>query len=149
MTGLKAAATVRAMIPRYTPPDFAELWSPATRYATWLSVELAACEAMEADGLVPAGTARSLRDKRLALDPDRIDAIERTVKHDVIAFLTHVEELAGPEARFLHRGMTSSDVLGHAAWRFSSRRRPTSCSAAWTRSPPRSPAAPRSTGGRR
>src|SRR5580704_10890979 len=99
------------MIPRYTPPDFAELWSPATRYATWLSVELAACEAMETDGLVPAGTARSLREKRLALDPDRIDAIERTVKHDVIAFLTHVEELAGPDARWLHRGMTSSDVL--------------------------------------
>jgi adenylosuccinate lyase len=99
------------MIPRYTPPDFAALWSPATRYDTWLSVELAACEAMEADGLVPAGTARALRDKRITLDPDRIDAIERTVKHDVIAFLTHVEELAGPDARWLHRGMTSSDVL--------------------------------------
>ena len=99
------------MIPRYTPPEFSELWSAATRYATWLEVELAACEAMEVDGLVPAGTARALRDKRLALDPDRIDAIERTVKHDVIAFLTHVEELGGPEARWLHRGMTSSDVL--------------------------------------
>jgi adenylosuccinate lyase len=99
------------MIPRYTPPDFAELWSASTRYATWLEVELCACEAMEAGGLVPPGTARSIRDKKLALDPDRIEAIERTVKHDVIAFLTHVEELAGPEARWLHRGMTSSDVL--------------------------------------
>jgi len=103
------------MIPRYTPPDFAALWSSATRYATWLEVELAACEAMEVDGLVPAGTARALRDRfaggKLALDPDRIDVIERTVKHDVIAFLTHVEELAGGEARWLHRGMTSSDVL--------------------------------------
>jgi len=99
------------MIPRYTPPDFAELWSAPTRYATWLEVELAACEAMETDDLVPAGTARALRDRALALDPDRIDVIERTVKHDVIAFLTHVEELAGPEARWLHRGMTSSDVL--------------------------------------
>src|SRR6185437_16864193 len=67
--------------------------------------------AMEADGLVPAGTARAIRDKNIVLDPDRIDSIERTVKHDVIAFLTHVEELAGPEARWLHRGMTSSDVL--------------------------------------
>jgi adenylosuccinate lyase len=99
------------MIPRYTPPEFAALWSPATRYAAWLEVELAACEAMEVDGLVPAGTARALRDRGLALDPDRIEAIERTVKHDVIAFLTHVEELAGAEARWLHRGMTSSDVL--------------------------------------
>jgi adenylosuccinate lyase len=99
------------MIPRYTPPAFGELWSAATRYATWLEVELAACEAMEVDALVPAGTARALRAQKLALDPARIDAIERTVKHDVIAFLTHVEELAGPEARWLHRGMTSSDVL--------------------------------------
>ena len=99
------------MIPRYTPPEFAVLWSPATRYETWLAVELAACEAMEADGLVPVGTARGIRGQGLALDPDRIDAIERTVKHDVIAFLTHVEELAGAEARWLHRGMTSSDVL--------------------------------------
>lgn len=101
----------RFMIPRYTPADFAELWSPKTRYASWLDVELAACEAMEADGLVPAGTASGLRAKELQLVPDRIEAIERTVKHDVIAFLTHVEELAGPDARWLHRGMTSSDVL--------------------------------------
>jgi adenylosuccinate lyase len=99
------------MIPRYTPPDFAELWSSGTRYATWLDVELAACEAMEESGLCPAGTARGVRGKKLALDPDRIEAIERTVKHDVIAFLTHVEELAGPDARWLHLGMTSSDVL--------------------------------------
>lgn len=99
------------MIPRYTPPEFAALWQSSTRYAVWLSVELAACEAMEGEGLVPSGTARSIRDKKLSLDPDRIDAIERTVKHDVIAFLTHVEELAGAEARWLHRGMTSSDVL--------------------------------------
>jgi adenylosuccinate lyase len=103
------------MIPRYTPPDFRELWSPATRYATWLEVELVACEAMEELGeagcQIPAGTARSLRRCNIVLDPDRIDSIERTVKHDVIAFLTHVEELAGPDARWLHRGMTSSDVL--------------------------------------
>jgi adenylosuccinate lyase len=99
------------MIPRYTPPEFATLWSAATRYATWLDVELSACEAMEAVGLVPAGTARSIRAKDLKLDPDRIETIEKTVKHDVIAFLTHVEELAGPDARWLHRGMTSSDVL--------------------------------------
>ncbi len=99
------------MIPRYTPSDFAELWSGAARYKTWLEVELAACEAMETERLVPAGTARSIRDKGIVLDPARIEEIERTVKHDVIAFLTHVEELAGAEARWLHRGMTSSDVL--------------------------------------
>jgi adenylosuccinate lyase len=99
------------MIPRYTPADFAALWSPAARYRVWLDIELAACEAMEAEELVPEGTARSIRDRELKLDPDRIEAIERTVKHDVIAFLTHVEELAGAEARWLHRGMTSSDVL--------------------------------------
>ncbi|WP_437589129.1 adenylosuccinate lyase [Sorangium sp. So ce1000] len=99
------------MIPRYTPAEFEELWSPATRFSTWLEVELAACEAMEAEGLVPAGIARGIRAKQLSLDPARIEAIERTVKHDVIAFLTHVEELAGEGARWLHRGMTSSDVL--------------------------------------
>lgn len=99
------------MIPRYTPADFAELWSDATRYATWLEVELAACEAMEVEGVVPHGTARALRSLNLQPDPARIDEIEATTRHDVIAFLTHIEELAGPQARFLHRGMTSSDVL--------------------------------------
>jgi adenylosuccinate lyase len=99
------------MIPRYTPDEFLHLWSSERRYATWLNVELAACDAMEEVGLVPRGTAKSIRDKGLKLDPARIDAIERTVKHDVIAFLTHVEELAGEAARWLHRGMTSSDVL--------------------------------------
>jgi adenylosuccinate lyase len=99
------------MIPRYTPAELGALWSSANRYAIWLEVELAACDAMEGAGLVPEGTARSIRAQNLALDPARIEAIERTVKHDVIAFLTHVEELSGAEARWLHRGMTSSDVL--------------------------------------
>lgn len=99
------------MIPRYTPPEFASLWSDKTRYATWLEVELAACEAMEASSLVPSGTAQAIRNLKLQPDPARIDEIEKTTRHDVIAFLTHVEELAGPPARFLHRGMTSSDVL--------------------------------------
>ncbi len=99
------------MIPRYTPSDFAALWSPEARYAAWLDVELAACAAMEEAGLVPKGVEARLRAAQIKLDPDRIDAIERVTKHDVIAFLTHVEEVAGAEARFLHRGMTSSDVL--------------------------------------
>src|SRR5438309_10096821 len=99
------------MIPRYTPPEFEALWSSASRYRTWLEVELAACEAMEQDKLVPGGTAKALRTKNIALDPVRIDEIEKTTRHDVIAFLTHVEELVGADARWLHRGMTSSDVL--------------------------------------
>jgi adenylosuccinate lyase len=99
------------MIPRYTPSDFQELWSPAARYEAWLAVELAACDAMESTGTVPAGTAERIRARKLRLDPERIEAIERTTKHDVIAFLTHVEELAGSDARWLHFGMTSSDVL--------------------------------------
>src|ERR1700722_17575994 len=99
------------MIPRYTPDAFLELWSSERRHATWLCVELAACDAMEEADLVPRGTAKGIRERKLDLDPARIDAIEKTVKHDVIAFLTHVEELAGESARWLHRGMTSSDVL--------------------------------------
>jgi len=99
------------MIPRYTPEDFAHLWSAGRRYGTWLEVELAACVAMERAGLVPEGTAAAVRPFADRLDPDRIDEIERTTRHDVIAFLTHVEELAGEPARWLHRGMTSSDVL--------------------------------------
>jgi adenylosuccinate lyase len=99
------------MIPRYTPSDFSSLWSAERRFEVWLDVELAACEAMEGAGLVPKGTAKSLRAKNLKLDPTRIEEIEKTTKHDVIAFLTHVEEKAGLDARWLHRGMTSSDVL--------------------------------------
>jgi adenylosuccinate lyase len=99
------------MIPRYTPKDFSELWSSAHRYEVWLAVELAACDSMEEEGLVPRGTSEAIRAKKLVLDPARIDKIEKTVKHDVIAFLTHVEERAGADARWLHRGMTSSDVL--------------------------------------
>jgi adenylosuccinate lyase len=99
------------MIPRYTPDDFAALWAPLRRYQAWFDVELAACRAMEAAGTVPQGTADRVLPAREHLDPGRIEAIERTTRHDVIAFLTHVEELAGEPARWLHLGMTSSDVL--------------------------------------
>ena len=99
------------MIPRYSPEQFVTIWSDLHRYQIWFDVEIAACEAMEAAGLVPRGTAAIVRPFRDRLRPERIDEIERTTRHDVIAFLTHVEELAGPPARFLHRGMTSSDVL--------------------------------------
>jgi adenylosuccinate lyase len=99
------------MVPRYTPPEFEALWSSERRYQVWLEVELAACDAMELEGLVPKGIAAKIREQKLVLNAQRIEEIERTVKHDVIAFLTHVEELAGADARWLHRGMTSSDVL--------------------------------------
>ena len=99
------------MIPRYTPAEFLDLWSAEHRFAVWLDVELAACASMEDAGLVPRGTVAGIRAKNIALSAARIDEIERTTRHDVIAFLTHVEELAGIEARWLHRGMTSSDVL--------------------------------------
>ena len=91
------------------------MWDDATRFALWLDVELAACTAMEAAGTVPAGTADKVRAAAAGkLDPARILAIEATTRHDVIAFLTHVEELAGEPARWLHLGMTSSDVLDTA-----------------------------------
>ena len=99
------------MIPRYTPDDFAELWTPRRRFEAWLDVELAACESMEEAGVVPKGTANKVRPFRDRLNPERILEIEATTRHDVIAFLTHIEELAGEPARWLHLGMTSSDVL--------------------------------------
>src|SRR5258706_6747790 len=99
------------MTPRSPPPEFEALWSSASRYRTWLEVELAACEAMEHEKLVPPGTAKSIRAKNLALDPVRIHEIEKTTRHDVIAFLTHVQQLPGAHARWLHPGIPSSDVL--------------------------------------
>lgn len=102
------------MIPRYSSADFVKLWSDAHRYGIWFDVELAACQAMESAGTVPAGTADRVRPAREKLDPQRIEEIENTTRHDVIAFLTHVEELAGEPARWLHKGMTSSDVLDTA-----------------------------------
>src|SRR3954470_17855348 len=102
------------MIPRYTPKEFATLWSDRQRFETWFDIELAACEAMERAGHVPAGTAEQVRPFRGQLVPARIDEIEAVTRHDVIAFLTHVEQLAGAPARWLHLGMTSSDVLDSA-----------------------------------
>ncbi len=99
------------MIPRYTAPEMAELWSDETRYRTWFQVELEACRAMEELGQVPAGTADALAPLADRLSPARILEIEATTRHDVIAFLTHVEELGGEPARWLHLGLTSSDVL--------------------------------------
>ncbi len=103
------------MIDRYSRPELAALWSDDSRFALWLEIELAACTAMEARGTVPAGTAATIRGRAAGkLDAARILTIEATTRHDVIAFLTHVEELAGEPARWLHLGMTSSDVLDTA-----------------------------------
>jgi adenylosuccinate lyase len=103
------------MIPRYSRPELAALWSDAARFDLWLEIELAACAAMEGMGAVPAGTATAVRARAAGrLDAARILEIEATTRHDVIAFLTHVEELAGEPARWLHLGMTSSDVLDTA-----------------------------------
>jgi adenylosuccinate lyase len=103
------------VIDRYRRPELAALWSDAARFDLWLEIELSACEAMEARGTVPAGTAAAVRAAAAGrLDPARILAIEATTRHDVIAFLSHVEELAGEPARWLHLGMTSSDVLDTA-----------------------------------
>ena len=103
------------MIPRYSRPDVAELWADKYRVELWLEIELAVCEAMEGKGTVPAGTAEQVRAAAAGkLDPARILEIEQTTRHDVIAFLTHVEQLAGEPALWLHLGMTSSDVLDTA-----------------------------------
>ncbi|MGB5192822.1 MAG: adenylosuccinate lyase [Polyangiales bacterium] len=102
------------MIPRYTPAEFRDLWSQKRKYEAWFDVEVAACRAMEGAGIVPPGTADKVAPFREKLDPNAIDEIEKVTRHDVIAFLTHVEGLAGEPARWLHRGMTSSDVLDTA-----------------------------------
>jgi adenylosuccinate lyase len=98
------------MIPRYSRPEMAAIWSPESRYGIWLEIEILAMEAMGELGTIPKDAAAAYR-KQAKFDPARIDEIEREVKHDVIAFLTNVAEHTGPESRFAHQGMTSSDVL--------------------------------------
>ena len=101
------------MIARYTRPEMGAIWSDARRYDTWLQVELAATDALAGAGIVPADEARVLRE-RASFDIARIEEIEQTTQHDVIAFTTAVAERAGPSARWLHFGLTSSDVLDTA-----------------------------------
>jgi adenylosuccinate lyase len=101
------------MIPRYARAEAADIWSSQTKYRIWFEIEAHAAEAMAELGVIPKRAAEVIWEKGrdAVFDSDRIDEIERTTKHDVIAFLTHVAEIVGPEARFLHQGMTSSDVL--------------------------------------
>jgi len=98
------------MIPRYTRPDMAKIWEPENRFRIWLEIETLACEAQAELGVIPREAVPVIRAKG-NFNIERIDAIEAEVKHDVIAFLTSVAEFVGPEARFIHQGMTSSDVL--------------------------------------
>ena len=98
------------MIQRYSRAKMEAIWSPENRYRRWLDIEILACEAMVARGEIPEASMRNIRE-RAGFDVDRIDEIEKTTKHDVIAFLTSVTEKVGEDGRFIHRGLTSSDIL--------------------------------------
>jgi adenylosuccinate lyase len=101
------------MIPRYSRPDMVAIWSPEQKFRIWFEIEAHACDAMAELGVIPKDAARTIWDKggKATFDVARIDEIEAVTKHDVIAFLTHLAEIVGPDARFVHQGMTSSDVL--------------------------------------
>ena len=101
------------MIPRYTRPEMAAIWDPQTRFRIWFEIEAHAADALAELGVIPKDAAKQVwaKGRDAVFDVARIDEIEREVKHDVIAFLTHLAEIVGPQARFVHQGMTSSDVL--------------------------------------
>jgi adenylosuccinate lyase len=101
------------MIPRYSRPEMAAIWSPEMRFRIWFEIEAHAADAMAKLGMIPTAAAKKVwdRGRKATFDISRIEEIERETKHDVIAFLTHLAEIVGPEARFVHSGMTSSDVL--------------------------------------
>ncbi|HEB83402.1 MAG TPA: adenylosuccinate lyase, partial [Bacteroidetes bacterium] len=98
------------MIERYTRPEMGAIWTDESRFGAWLQVEVAVCEAWARRGRIPPEALAEIRDGA-AFDAGRILEIERTVRHDVIAFLTSVAEHVGPASRFIHLGMTSSDIL--------------------------------------
>ena len=101
------------MIPRYSRPEMVSIWEPQTRFRIWFEIEAHACDALAEIGVIPKDSAKNIWEKagNVTFDVDRIDEIERVTKHDVIAFLTHLAEFIGPDSRFVHQGMTSSDVL--------------------------------------
>jgi adenylosuccinate lyase len=101
------------MIPRYSRPEMVALWEPQTRFKIWFEIEAHACDALAEIGVIPRESAKNIWEKagNVTFDVARIDEIERVTKHDVIAFLTHLAEFIGPDSRFVHQGMTSSDVL--------------------------------------
>ncbi len=101
------------MIPRYSRPEMVAIWEPQTRFKIWFEIEAHAADALAELGVIPKASARAIWDKagNVTFDVARIDEIERVTKHDVIAFLTHLAEFIGEDSRFVHQGMTSSDVL--------------------------------------
>ncbi|MBX9741340.1 MAG: adenylosuccinate lyase [Beijerinckiaceae bacterium] len=101
------------MIPRYSRPEMVAIWEPQTRFRIWFEIEAHACDALAEIGVIPKESARAIWERAgdVTFDVARIDEIERVTKHDVIAFLTHLAEFIGPDSRFVHQGMTSSDVL--------------------------------------
>jgi len=109
------------MIPRYSRPQMAAIWAPENRFRIWFEIEAHACDAMSEAGIIPEASAQAIRDggrkamEALEADPagnvEKIDAIEPVTRHDVIAFLPWLGEFIGPDSRFVHQGMTSSDVL--------------------------------------
>src|ERR1700677_1115884 len=98
------------MIPPYPRPEMAAIWDPQTRFRIWFEIEAHATDALAEIGVVPKAAAQAIwaKGKNATFDIARIDEIEREVRHDVIAFLTHLSEIVGPQARFVHQGMTSS-----------------------------------------
>ncbi len=102
------------MIERYTTPEMGRVWDLQSKYETWFEVEKAALESMAEAGLVPQDAVEAIKTAKVTIDPTRIEEIEQTTKHDIIAFLTHLEEQIGEPARWIHYGMTSSDVLDTA-----------------------------------
>ncbi len=101
------------MIPRYSRPEMVSIWEPQSRFKIWFEIEAHAADALADLGVIPKDAAKTIwaKAKDATFNVERIDEIERETKHDVIAFLTHLAEIVGPEARFVHQGMTSSDVL--------------------------------------
>src|ERR1700746_2700938 len=101
------------MIPRYTRPEMAAIWEPQTRFKIWFEIEAHAADALAELGVIPKEAANAIWSKanNATFDAARIDEIERETKQDVVSFLPHLAEIVGPEARFVHQGMTSSDVL--------------------------------------
>ncbi len=101
------------MIPRYSRPEMVKIWDPQTRFRIWFEIEAHACDALAEIGVIPKESAKAIWDRagNAVFDVERIDEIERVTKHDVIAFLTHLAEFIGADSRFVHQGMTSSDVL--------------------------------------
>lgn len=102
------------MIPRYTPKAFKEFWSPESQYKAWLKVEMAALFAMEEHGVCPKGTYEKVAERGVQIDVEYIEHIESTVRHDVVAFITYLEDILGDDSSWIHFGMTSSDVVDTA-----------------------------------